>query len=420
MIRWSLFLLPAIVLVGCSHQPTLMPTPIAFSSGVDPIAQTPPGVRKTTSRVFIATDRTPSGRTDDPATFSSNERDFGLRVGVASVDLAQDMTWDELHAQSLLEDREQEPVLALTDYEEFGALWTDIPPLDAASVEDPRVTARFARELRKALAESELNEINIFIHGFNTKFTPNTQVAAELHHFLGHRGVFLSYEWPSRGSMLNYEVDKAAAEYSVRYFRLLLTFLAEETNARINIIAHSAGAPVAVGGIRELCLMHFDEGAKAVQRRYRIGHLILVAPDMDLGQFENGIHDEIVGVPLRMTIYMSTRDKALSMSSWVYGFARLGAALTELTEASLEFLKGHPACEIVDVGGAEKNHGSWLGHSYFHQDPWVSSDVLMALRYDASPRERGLVPSEGKPTWIFPDDYPQRARAAAARLYGTP
>jgi esterase/lipase superfamily enzyme len=419
--RFRLFLLlplVAITLVGCSHPPTLMPTPIAFTNGVDPIAQTPAAVRKTTSPVFIVTDRTPSGQTDDPATFYSNERDFGLRVGVATVDIASGMTWDELHAESLREEREQKPELALTAYEEFGALWKDIPPLDAASVEDPRVTGRFARELRKALSESKHNVINIFVHGFNTKFTPNTEIAAELHHYLGHRGVFLSYEWPSRGSLFKYEADKAAAEYSVRYFRLLLAFLAEETSARINIIAHSAGAPVAVGGIRELCLMHFDEGTEGVQRRYRIGHLILVAPDMDLGQFENGIHDEIMGVPERMTIYISTRDKALSASSWIYGFARLGASLTELTETNLEFLKGHPDCEIVDVGGAEKDHGSWLGHSYFHEDPWVSSDVLMTLQFDVPPERRGLVQRADQPVWAFPEDYPQRSRAAAARLYG--
>ena len=201
---------------------------------------------------------------------------------------------------------------------------------------------------------------------------------------------------------------------------MLLLFLAEETNARINIIAHSAGAPVAVGGIRELCLMHYDEGTKAVQQRFRIGHLVLLAPDMDLGQFENGIHDEIMGVPERMTIYISTRDKALSLSSWVYGFARLGASLTELTAENTEFLHENPDCEIIDVGGAEDSHGSWLGHSYFHQNPWVSSDVLMTLRYDAPPEKRGLVKAEDKPVWIFPEDYPQRARAAAARLYGTP
>ena len=418
--RWTLLLLiVALGPAGCSG-PTLMPTPVAFDSGVDPIAETPVSEHDTTARVFIVTDRKPSGRTDSPADFYSNDRDYGLRVGVATVALARDMTWDELHAQSLKTRRTRNPKIALTGYEQFGALWTDIPPLDAASVEDRDVTARFGDELRAALAATDRNEIYIFVHGFNTKFAPNTQIAAELHHYLGRRGAFISYEWPSQGSMFKYDVDKAAAHYSARYFRLLLTFLAEETDAQINIIAHSAGAPVAVGGVSQLCLMHYDEDLADVRARYRIRHLVLVAPDMDLGLFENAIHDEMPGVPEEMTIYMSTRDKALSISAWLHGFAALGSAMTQLTPSDLAFLETHPDVEIIDVGGAEKNHGSWLGHSYFHDDPWVASDIIMTLRFgpDAPPQERGLVQDDDDPIWSFPKDYPERARAAAARLYG--
>ena len=46
--------------------------------------------------------------------------------------------------------------------------------------------------------------------------------------------------------------------------------------------------------------------------------------------------------------------------------------------------------------------------------------MIMTMRYDAPPEKRGLMKFEGKPVWMFPEDYPQRARAAAARLYGTP
>ncbi len=100
MIRIHAALLPivaSLVIAGCGP-PTLMPTPVAFDGGVDPLA---PGDQETTTRVFIVTDRTPSGNEDDPAAFYSNDRDYGLRVGVATVDLAQGMTWDELHAESL-------------------------------------------------------------------------------------------------------------------------------------------------------------------------------------------------------------------------------------------------------------------------------------------------------------------------------
>ena len=106
--RTLLLLIVALGPAGCSG-PTLMPTPVAFDSGVDPIAETPVTERDTTARVFIVTDRKPSDRTDSPADFYSNDRDYGLRVGVATVELARDMTWDELHAQSLETKRTRKP-----------------------------------------------------------------------------------------------------------------------------------------------------------------------------------------------------------------------------------------------------------------------------------------------------------------------
>ena len=76
-----LLLLFTLGFAGC-NRPTLMPTPVAFDHGVDPIAETPSSEQDTTARVFIVTDRKPSGRTDTPGEFYSNDRDYGLRVGV--------------------------------------------------------------------------------------------------------------------------------------------------------------------------------------------------------------------------------------------------------------------------------------------------------------------------------------------------
>lgn len=405
------------LLAGC--QAKLMPTPVVFAgTGIDPVAEAHAGERTTMSRVFYATDRTPRQDPQTPAFFYTNKRDFGLRLGVASVDLAPGMTWEQLHEASLQGKRRENPAPRLTSIDELGPLWLEIPPLQAGPVENAAVADRFASQVQAALDESAVDEIFIFVHGFNTRLDDNCVIAAELHHYLGSQGVFMSYAWPSRGSLFAYSADKASAAYSVRYFRLFLIYLAERTDARrINIIAHSAGAPVAVGAIRELCLMHYDEGKEAVQSRYRLGQLVLVAPDMDLGVFENAIHDEMVGVPENMSIYFSTRDRALDFSAWIYGFARLGEPLTELSEGDMAFLRDHPDVSLIDVAGAEKNHGSWLGHSYFHNDPWVSSDLLMLLRHHVDPAARGLIKIDEQPIWTFPKDYPERSRAAARRLY---
>ncbi len=46
--------------------------------------------------------------------------------------------------------------------------------------------------------------------------------------------------------------------------------------------------------------------------------------------------------------------------------------------------------------------GNWFNH------PWASSDVLLAIRTDFTPIERGLEPGDRPMVWIMPPDYPQR------------
>jgi hypothetical protein len=60
--------------------------------------------------------------------------------------------------------------------------------------------------------------------------------------------------------------------------------------------------------------------------------------------------------------------------------------------------------------------GSWLGHSYFHDDPWVSTDVLLTLADGMLPAERGLVRDPKASVFTFPADYPAKAAAAALRV----
>lgn len=413
--RGVLCVLVISALSGC--QTTLMPTPIVFDDNVDPFAHTPNDIRTTTSEVFIVTDRKPSGK-QEPASFYSKKRDEALWIALAEVDLGKSMSWEELREQSLTSHRSMKPNIGLVSLDQYGALWKEIPTHPTNEFTDEQVTRAFLDAVQAKLDRSLRKEIFIFVHGFNTAVDDNTELAAELFHYLGDDGVFMSYEWPSRHSVFDYSKDKANARYSTRYFRLLLEFLAEHTQAeRINILAHSAGAPVAVEAVRELRLMLVHEDASNIQRHYRIGHLVLFAPDMDLAQFVNAEHDGLHLIAESISIYISTSDKALNFSAWVYGFARLGEPLKALRPKDLENLRHIANLEVIDVAAAEKNHGSFLGHSYFHEDPWVSSDMIMLLRHGATPEERGLTRPDDNPIWGFPPDYPQRARAAARKLY---
>ena len=58
-------------------------------------------------------------------------------------------------------------------------------------------------------------------------------------------------------------------------------------------------------------------------------------------------------------------------------------------------------------------------HNFWYNHPWVSTDVLVQLLFQARPRERGPELHEGEQgarIWHFPLDYPDRVDAAIARL----
>ena len=53
-------------------------------------------------------------------------------------------------------------------------------------------------------------------------------------------------------------------------------------------------------------------------------------------------------------------------------------------------------------------------HTFWYDDPWVSSDVLATLLFHLAPTERGLDPgaaASGTRYWTFPADYPARMPA---------
>ncbi len=228
--------------------------------------------------------------------------------------------------------------------------------------------------------------------------------------------VMISFDWPSKGSMFSYEVDKANATFAIRQFRVLLEFLAENTSVeRINIIAHSAGNPIAVEALRQLSLKYYDLDNEEAQRRTKIGRVILAAPDMDLDTALSAAVDGAGRVTEGFIVYASSRDKALDFSSGIFGSVRLGRSIGKLTEDERAALIMNDT-QWIDVAEAEKHSSTWLGHSYFHDNPWVSSDLMLFLRLGATAEERGLVRDMDTGFLVFPDDYEEQLPQIAERL----
>jgi len=82
----------------------------------------------------------------------------------------------------------------------------------------------------------------------------------------------------------------------------------------------------------------------------------------------------------------------------------------------LDRMESSGKLEIVDVSmGAEERGFDISGHRYWFDHPWASTDVLLAVRSDLDPEDRGLEQSQLAFLWYMPADYPQRLRKSMLR-----
>ncbi len=267
--------------------------------------------------------------------------------------------------------------------------------------------------IRTQLKKSKRKNITVFVHGYNTHLVSNTELLGEMHHYGGRDGVVVNYEWPSAGKLLGYFQDKGNAEHSTRLFRSFISRLAVMTGAdSVRIIAHSAGNPIVVNALKELRLIDKDLSANKLHKKYKISQVILAAPDMDSMRFMNAIFDRFYEMTPSVSVYAYPKDRALMISSKLFGVSRLGNAIGKLTGWERVALKQAKNVELIDVTVPQGMFGSLLGHGYFHRDPWVSSDILMSAMKPHA-RDRGLVKSKAGVFWEFPSDYAQRVSAKA-------
>jgi len=264
--------------------------------------------------------------------------------------------------------------------------------------------------IRNQLKQSDRKTVTVFVHGYNTHLVSNTELLGELYHYAGREGAVINYEWPSAGKLLGYFQDKGNAEFSTRLFRSFISRLAQSTGAeRVRIIAHSAGNPIVVNALKDIRLIEKDLTASQLHKKYKISQVILAAPDMDAMRFMNAVFDRFNEMTPSVSVYAYPKDRALIISSKLFGFSRLGNAIGKFSGWERESLKRASNIQLIDVSVPQGFYGSMLGHGYFHRDPWVSSDLLTSAKI-SDPSKRGLVKSKGGLFWEFPQNYPERLR----------
>lgn len=421
--RRFLLILLVVIVVGAGitvaisfYQPPmrLMPAPMVFLDGRTNIfSDDPDRAPDPEIDLFYATNRealgTPEAR--DYARVPGDD----LHAGVVTIRIGEDgTTWDRIYEWSTRAGDETRPFLHLEAVDEQATIAPG-QPLSADA------EAWFA-SIDAALLRSRDHDIIVYVHGANTNLERAAGQAAQLQHFTGRNSVVLLFNWPTAENFLRYSRDMVTAAESAPELARLIELLSEHTDAEhIDVFTYSAGATVGSKGLAIVGRDADETGATPA----RLGEVYHAAPDADFRGFVDDMKDYADRAE-RMTVAVNMNDSALRLSARVNSGSRAGRPdMNELSPEATEWLLGATetyGLELLRVRPENIPGLSNWSHTFWYEDPWVSSDVLITLLHHLNPADRGLEAGDtsfGAHYWTFTPDYPERLTAVIDRLRET-
>jgi esterase/lipase superfamily enzyme len=398
-------------LVACTT-PTLqplMPTPVLFSElEVSPLAHIPEAERWKPRRVYYATTR---ARDDDLQRINYNNRETdGLSMGLSLIGFGDpDLSWSELAEVSRQSERLRQVPLSVSGLIEVGRI--DLAAGAEAQAHRTESIGWLLADLNSSIAAARDRDLLIYVHGARVNFYNANVFAAQLDHFMGRDMTSLAFAWPTRQNLAAYGTggDVRRAYRAADALVTLVELLAEASDARrIHIVAWSAGGRVVTSALQSLHARH-GPSADALRAKLRIGTVYLAAADVPHSEFMAAL-PAINEVVQRVVVTLSSEDGALrSARVFMGGGSRIGERNVDLTPQELATVRAADRLEVVDVShGAGQRGFDITGHRYWYDHPWASSDMILAVRSDLPPDERGLEQGSVSFLWGIPPDYPQR------------
>ena len=391
----------------------LMPTPVLYTEcGFDPLDHIPETERWVARRVYYATDRRRAA--DEQQIAYGNHPGDEVSVGLALVGFGgPGMTWADLRRVSTETDRDPEVILSIAGLVEGGRFPIDASVTEASAADR---SGWLLEDFNDAIEDARSKDVLVYVHGAKVNFYNGCAFAAQLDHFMGRDMTSMAYSWPTRQDIFAYAFgsDRQRAYDSGAALASLLEVLAMRTDAeRIHILSWSAGARVTTEALVVLRRRHAGEGLESLRERFRLGTVYFAAGDIPTDEFLDAlpiVHD----ISGRTVVTVADDDEALITAEVIMGGAkRIGQTGKKLTEEEVRMIESLDRLEVINVSHSADLRGFDItGHRYWFNHPWASSDVLLAIRTDLRPGERGLVQGDSPVVWYMPDDYPQRLRQA--------
>ncbi len=320
-------------------------------------------------RTFFATDRNRTEK-DSPKDMFGTERS-SLTYGVCDVSIPRNHTIGELESPSILrlefrEDPEKHVVLLKTEVKEKEG---------------------FFGEIAQCIQEGKTKNAFLFVHGYNVTFEDAARRTGQMAADLDFDGAPVFYSWPSQGNFPSYLIDSQNIEWAQTNLKnFLLEFFADSTADNIYLIAHSMGNR----GLTRALIALLKEKP---EYKEKLKEVILTAPDIDADVFKRDIAPALSQSGKPITLYASSKDKALIASKKVNGHPRAGD--------SGEGLLILPGMETIDATGVDTG---FLKHSYFAERKSVLSDIYYIVQKGIRADDRFGLERKDTPTgpyWEF-------------------
>lgn len=322
--------------------------------------------RYMTVRVFFATDRQPTGKSQ-PMEFFGTARG-SLTLGQAEVTIPKNRRPGTVSSPSWLRlEFRQDPSkhVVLTKLTKFS-------------------DTQMADSLRAAIAKSRDRSALVFVHGFNVTFGDAVRRTAQIAYDLGFDGAAISYSWPSQGTLFDYTADLTSSEASAPDLEKFLQFVIAQTGAkRIELLAHSMGS--------RALMLALDRLSKSSSGPL-IDQVVFAAADVDQQVFKDEL-ERVRTIARRVTLYASSADEAMAVSRGINKFPRAGDGRPNLFVWS--------GLDTIDASAIPTD---LIGHGYFAENKEVLDDLFQLLINDQGPDRRRLNREtlSGLPYWVLP------------------
>jgi esterase/lipase superfamily enzyme len=180
-----------------------------------------------------------------------------------------------------------------------------------------RTVGAFFKEVRSIVDRTENKSAFVFTHGYNVAFDDAAKRTAQLARDMKFPGAPILYSWASAASITGYSQDEETVGLTAKRLQAFLRDLSQSSGAtELHLIAHSMGNRALV---QALSLLQ----AVPVPTPKPFKQVVLTAPDVPTQDVESLIAAANVQAE-RVTLYASSKDKALRASKGLHAYPRLG------------------------------------------------------------------------------------------------